>query len=66
MRWNRPLAAAGSAGGKFLDRLACVAGALGFSQAPEIMQQYLQRIGGHLDEARRHVAEVQRVATQSG
>lgn len=36
------------------------------SQAPEFMQQYLQRLGGHLDEARRHAAEFQRVAAQSG
>lgn len=30
-----------------------VIGAATFSQAPEFMQQYLQRLGGHLDEASR-------------
>ncbi|QYM80827.1 DUF2937 family protein [Horticoccus luteus] len=66
MRWTRPFSAAGTAGGKFLDRAACVAGALVFSQAPEFMQQYLQRLGGHLDEARRQLQQFQAVATQSG
>lgn len=66
MRWTRPFSAAGTAGGKFLDRAACVAGALVFSQAPEFMQQYLQRLGGHLDEARRQLQQFQAVAAQSG
>lgn len=50
----------------FLDRLLCVAGAMVFSQAPEFMQQYLQRLGGHLDEARRQLAQFEDIATQSG
>jgi hypothetical protein len=49
-----------------LDRVLCVAGAVLFSQAPEFMQQYLQRLGGHLDEARFQLAQFQRAATQSG
>jgi len=40
----------------FLDRLVCVLGAVLFAQAPEFFQQYLQRLGGHLDEARRQLA----------
>ena len=32
-------------GEKLLDRALCVAGAVIFSQAPEFMQQYLQRLG---------------------
>jgi hypothetical protein len=50
----------------FIDRVLCVVGAILFSQAPEFMQQYLQRLGGHLDEARRQLAHFQQVATQAG
>lgn len=53
-------------GDGLLDRILCVIGTIVFSQAPEFMQQYLQRLGGHLDEARRHLAQFQRVAEQSG
>jgi hypothetical protein len=53
-------------GEKLLDRALCVAGAVLFSQAPEFMQQYLQRLGGHLDEARRQLAQFKNVASQSG
>ncbi|WP_438479939.1 DUF2937 family protein [Oleiharenicola lentus] len=48
------------------DRLLCVAGAVAFSQIPTFMQQYLQRLGGHLDEARRQLAQFENVAKQSG
>jgi hypothetical protein len=51
---------------KFIDRILCACGALVFSQAPEFMQQYLQRLGGRLDEALRHLDEVRSVALQSG
>lgn len=54
------------AGDTLIDRVLCVVGALVFSQAPEFMQQYLQRLGGHLDEARRQLAHFQQVAAQSG
>jgi hypothetical protein len=50
----------------FIDRILCVAGAVLFSQAPEFMQQYLQRLGGHLDEARRQLALFERTAAESG
>ena len=53
-------------GEKLLDRALCVAGAVIFSQAPEFMQQYLQRLGGHLDEARRQLQQFKAVAAQSG
>ena len=53
-------------GEKLLDRALCVAGAVIFSQAPEFMQQYLQRLGGHLDEARRQLEQFKKVAAQSG
>lgn len=49
-----------------LDRILCVIGAVLFSQGPEFMQQYLQRLGGHLDEARRQLAVFQGTAGQAG
>lgn len=54
------------AGEGLLDRALCVFGAVLFSQAPEFMQQYLQRLGGHLDEARRQLQQFQNAATSSG
>jgi hypothetical protein len=48
------------------DRALCVMGAVIFSQMPEFMQQYLQRLGGHLDEARRQLLQFQRTAAESG
>lgn len=53
------------AGDSLLDRALCVIGTVLFSQIPEFMQQYLQRLGGHLDEARRHLAQFQQTAAQS-
>lgn len=49
-----------------IDRVLCVLGAVLFSQMPEFMQQYVQRLGGHLDEARRQLAQFKDVATKSG
>ena len=49
-----------------LDRVLAVAGAVLFSQAPEFFQQYLQRLGGHLDEARRILAQFEQNAGQAG
>lgn len=49
-----------------IDRVLCVLGAVAFSQIPEFMQQYLQRLGGHLDEAKRQLAQFRHVAEQSG
>ncbi len=54
------------AGEGLLDRVLCVFGAVVFSQAPEFMQQYAQRLGGHLDEARRQLRQFQETAQQSG
>ena len=48
-----------------LDRLLCVLGAVAFAQLPEFIQQYRQRLGGHLDEARRQLAEFTAVASHS-
>jgi DUF2937 family protein len=49
-----------------LDRILCVVGAVLFSQAPEFMQQYLQRLEGHLDEARLTLGKFTEAAAQSG
>lgn len=63
MRWLKPLF---SAGATLVDRILCVLGAVLFSQAPEFMQQYLQRLGGHLAEARRQFAQFEEIAKQAG
>lgn len=49
-----------------IDRLLCVLGAVLFSQGPEFMQQYLQRLGGHLQEAQRQLSLFREAATRSG
>lgn len=49
-----------------LDRILCVMGAVLFSQVPEFMQQYLQRLGGHLAEAIRQLSAFQQTASQAG
>ncbi|MES1168935.1 MAG: DUF2937 family protein [Oleiharenicola lentus] len=49
-----------------IDRVLCVCGAVLFSQGPEYMQQYLQRLGGHLAEAQRQLGFFREAATQSG
>jgi hypothetical protein len=49
-----------------VDRVLAVAGAVLFSQAPEFFQQYLQRLGGHLDEARRSLAQFEQTAAHAG
>jgi hypothetical protein len=51
---------------RLLDRVLCVTGAVLFSQFPEFMQQYLQRLEGHLDEARLVLSRFKDAATQSG
>ncbi len=51
---------------RFLERALCVVGAVLFSQLPEFFQQYLQRLGGHLDEARRQLEQFRGAAERSG
>ncbi len=64
--WTAPLRPLGRAVERLLDRALCVLGAVGLSQAPEFFQQYLQRLGGHLDEARLALARYEAVARESG
>lgn len=65
MRWTTPLRPLFRAGEGILDRVLCLLGAVAFCQLPEFIQQYLQRLGGHLDEARRQLAQFEAVAAQS-
>jgi hypothetical protein len=51
---------------RLLDRILCVCGAVLFSQLPEFMQQYLQRLEGHLDEARLQLDGFRDAAAKSG
>lgn len=66
MAWARPVRSALVAGEGLLDRVLCVVGALAFSQVPEFMQQYVQRLGGHVDEARRQLEQFRAAAAASG
>ena len=66
MALPRILRSASEGAERLLDRILCVAGAVLFSQFPEFMQQYLQRLEGHLDEARLTVDRFRAAAAQSG
>lgn len=66
MPLSRILRSASEGAEQLLDRILCVLGAVLFSQVPEFMQQYLQRLGGHLDEARLTLSRFREAAAQSG
>ena len=66
MRLTRPLQSVFSVGDGLIDRVLCVAGAVLCSQLPEFIQQYLQRLGGHIDEARRQLGQFDEIAAKSG
>lgn len=63
---RRCAAATLTASAGFLDRVACVLGAVAAAQAPEFFQQYLQRLGGHLAEALRQLATFESAANAAG
>lgn len=65
MRWTTPLKPAARTGETFLERALCVLGAVAFAQFPEFAQQYLQRLGGALDEARRQLAHFELIASRA-
>ena len=46
-----------------MDRITAIIGALILAQFPQYFAQYMQRLGGHLDEARRNIAQYKNVAT---
>jgi hypothetical protein len=49
-----------------LDRILSVTGAVALSQIPEFIQQYIQRLGGHVDEAQHQVELIKETAQSSG
>lgn len=49
-----------------LDRVFVVVGAFLCSQIPAFMQQYTQRLGGHLSELNHQLVQLQKVAKLSG
>lgn len=49
-----------------LDRLSAVVGAFLFAQAPEFFQQYLQRLGGHVDELKKQMVQLSYFSSKSG
>lgn len=49
-----------------LDRFSAVFGAILMVQAPEFFQQYLQRLGGHVDELRRQIAQLKHFSLIGG
>ncbi len=51
--------------GNLLDRLCVVAGAFMGSQIPEFMQQYTQRLSGHVAELQRLLYQMRQVASYS-
>ena len=65
MSWTAPLRPIFRTVETLFDRAVCVIGAVAFAQLPEFIQQYRQRLGGHLDEARRQLAEFVAIATHA-
>ena len=65
MSWTAPLRPIMRTVETLFDRALCVIGAVAFAQLPEFIQQYRQRLGGHLDEARRQLAEFVAIATHA-
>jgi hypothetical protein len=65
MSWTAPLRPIFRMGETLLDRVLCGLGAVAFAQLPEFIQQYRQRLGGHLDEARHQLAEYTAIATRA-
>ena len=51
--------------GSLLDRVCVVAGAFVGSQIPEFMQQYVQRLSGHVNELHRLLSQMRQVASYS-
>ena len=51
---------------RLLDRIFSVIGAVAFSQIPEFIQQYIQRLGGHVDEAQYQLELIRKGAQSCG
>ena len=50
---------------KIADRAAAVAGAVGCAQFPAFLTHYIQRLGGHVDEAKHNVEGWQQIADKT-
>lgn len=50
----------------FLDRACTLAGAVLLAQFPQFYAQYIQRLAGHIDEARRTIALYEKTAAELG
>lgn len=48
------------------DRIFSIAGALVFSQFPQFVAQYIQRLGGHVDELKSIIYRYQSAASENG
>jgi hypothetical protein len=48
-----------------MDRVCAVVGAIMMSQIPGFISHYVQRLGGHVDEAKRNVAGWQEIANKT-
>ncbi len=48
------------------DRICAVIGAAAFAQFPSYLAQYLQRLGGHRDEAARNIDKYREIAAETG
>jgi len=49
-----------------LDRICAVLGALACAQFPQYATQYIQRLGGHVDEAARNMEKYREIAKEVG
>jgi hypothetical protein len=49
-----------------MDRICAVLGALAFAQFPQYCAQYIQRLGGHVDEAARNMEKYREIAKDVG
>lgn len=49
-----------------LDRICAAAGAVAFAQFPQYLVLYIQRLGGHVDEASRNVDKYREIAKEVG
>lgn len=51
---------------RILDRVIAVLGAVIFAQFPQFISQYIQRMGGHVDELTRIISQYKKAAEVSG
>jgi hypothetical protein len=49
-----------------LDRICAVIGAVVFMQFPQYLMLYIQRLGGHVDEAARNIEKYKEIAQDAG